>query len=132
MDVIVPPIPGVLRRVPGHPAGLPQADHKPTLQWKQRTGLRVPDRADDVELLRDYVRAIYDAGYVIARFSQPSRAIPTSSASWTEELGAVGVPHVLGNPLVAGALKHFGTDEQRADIPAADGPGRPHLDPALQ
>ena len=31
-----------------------------------------------------------------------------------QELGAAGLPFVLGNPLVAGALKHFGTDEQRA------------------
>ena len=41
--------------------------------------------------------------------------IRTSSEFWAEELGAVGVPHVLGNPLVAGALKHFGTDQQRAE-----------------
>ena len=68
MDVIVPPIP---QSYDGYRASLRAflADHKPTLQWKQRTGLRVPDRSDDVELLRDYVRAVYDAGYVIARFS---------------------------------------------------------------
>jgi alkylation response protein AidB-like acyl-CoA dehydrogenase len=89
------------------------ADHKPTLAWKQRTGLRVPDSADDVELLRAYVRAIYDAGYVLARFStQPND--PHEQRILEQELASAGVPHVLGNPLVAGALKHFGTDDQRA------------------
>jgi alkylation response protein AidB-like acyl-CoA dehydrogenase len=113
VDVIVPPIPesygpyrSTLRAF--------LADHKPTLQWKQRTGLRVPDRADDVELLRDYVRAISDAGYVIARLSSDP-GDPYEQRILAEELAAVGVPHVLGNPLVAGALKHFGTDEQRAE-----------------
>ena len=113
MDVTVPPIP---KSYDGYRVTLRRflSDHKPILQWKQRTGLRVPDRADDVELLRDYVRAIYDADYVIARFSsEPSD--PYEQRILAEELGAVGVPHVLGNPLVAGALKHFGTGQQRAE-----------------
>jgi alkylation response protein AidB-like acyl-CoA dehydrogenase len=74
----------------------------------------VPDRADDVELLRDYVRAIYDAGYINGRFSSEP-GDPYQQRILEQELGAAGVPHVLGNPLVAGALKHFGTDEQRAE-----------------
>ena len=112
MDVTVPPIPDTYDE---YRATLRSflADHKPTLAWKQRTGLRVPDSADDVELLRAYVRAIYDAGYVLARFStEPSD--PHEQRVLEQELGSTGVPHVLGNPLVAGALKHFGTDDQRA------------------
>jgi alkylation response protein AidB-like acyl-CoA dehydrogenase len=75
--------------------------------------VRVPDRAEDVELLRTYARAIYDAGYVLARFStEPMDQYEQRVLE--QELGSAGVPHVLGNPLVAGALKHFGTEEQRA------------------
>ena len=113
MDVIVPPIP---ESYDSYRVTLRAflAAHKPTLQWKQRTGLRVPEIADDVELLREYVRAIYDAGYVLARFSA-EQGDPHEQRILEQELGAAGVPHVLGNPLVAGALKHFGTDEQRAE-----------------
>jgi alkylation response protein AidB-like acyl-CoA dehydrogenase len=112
MDVIVPPIPDTYDQ---YRATLRSfvADHRPTLEWKQRTGLRVPDRADDVDRLRTYVRAIYDAGYVLDRFSgEPGD--PHEQRILEQELAAAGVPHVLGNPLAAGALKHFGTDEQRA------------------
>ena len=111
MDVIVPAIP---ETYDGYRAALRAliAERKPTLEWKQRTGLRVPDRAADVALLRSYVRAIHDAGYVLDRFSI-ERGDPHEQRILEQELGAAGVPHVLGNPLVAGALKHFGTDEQR-------------------
>jgi alkylation response protein AidB-like acyl-CoA dehydrogenase len=112
VDVIVPPIPDSYG---GYRATLRAflADHRPTLQWKQRSGVRVPDRAEDVELLRTYARAIYDAGYVLARFStEPMDQYEQRVLE--QELGSAGVPHVLGNPLVAGALKHFGTEEQRA------------------
>jgi alkylation response protein AidB-like acyl-CoA dehydrogenase len=112
MDVIVPPIPD---SYDGYRAALRAflAEHRPALQWKQRTGLRVPDRADDVELLRAYARAINDAGYVLARFST-ERTDPYEQRVLEQELGSAGVPYLLGNPLVAGALKHFGTDAQRA------------------
>jgi alkylation response protein AidB-like acyl-CoA dehydrogenase len=112
VDVIVPPVP---ESYDDYRATLRAflADHKPTLAWKQRTGLRVPENAHDVDLLRGYVRAIYDAGYVLARFSAES-GDPYEQRILEQELAATGVPHVLGNPLVAGALKHFGTDEQRA------------------
>jgi alkylation response protein AidB-like acyl-CoA dehydrogenase len=111
VDVIVPPIPD---SYDAYRATLRVflADHRPALQWKQRTGLRVPERADDVELLRTYARAIYDAGYVLARFST-ERTDPYEQRVLEQELGSAGVPYLLGNPLVAGALKHFGTDEQR-------------------
>ena len=112
MDVIVPSIPYSYDEYRARLRAF-LADHKPTLEWKQRTGLRVPETAHDVDLLRAYVRAIYDAGYVITRFSSET-GDPYEQRILEQELGAVGVPHVLGNPLVAGALKHFGTDEQRA------------------
>jgi alkylation response protein AidB-like acyl-CoA dehydrogenase len=112
MDVLVPDIPD---DYDDYRASLRAfiAAHKPVLSWKQRTGLRVPDRADDIELLRGYVRDLYDAGYRLDRFST-ERADPYEQRVLEQELGAAGVPHVLGNPLVAGALKHFGTDDQRA------------------
>jgi hypothetical protein len=112
MDVLVPPIPDTYDE---YRATLRSfvADHRPTLEWKQRTGLRVPDRPGDVELLRQYARAIYDAGYVLDRFST-ERGDTNEQRIMEQELGAAGVPHVLGNPLVAGALKLFGTEEQRA------------------
>ena len=107
------------------------AAHKPVLAWKQRTGVRVPDSADDVELLRAYVRDLYDAGYRLDRFST-ERGDPYEQRVLEQELGAAGVPYVLGNPLVAGALKHFGTDDQRATYYPRHGAGRAHLDAALQ
>ncbi len=112
MDVIVPPIPDTYD---DYRATLRAfiAAHKPVLTWKQRTGVRVPDGADDVELLRGYVRDLDEAGYRLDRFSS-ERGDPHEQRILEQELGAAGVPHVLGNPLVAGALKHFGTDEQRA------------------
>ena len=112
MDVIVPPIP---ETYDGYRAGLRAfiAEHRPVLEWKQRTGLRVPDRASDVELLRTYARSLYDAGYVLDRLSaEPGD--PHEQRILEQELGAAGIPHILGNPLVSGALRHFGTDEQRA------------------
>ena len=75
--------------------------------------MRVPDRVEDVEVLRTYARAIYDAGYVSDRFST-ERGDPYEQRIMEQEFAAAGIPHLLGNPLVAGALKHFGTEEQRA------------------
>jgi len=112
MDVIVPPVPSAYDE---YRASLRSflAEHRPDLEWKQRTGLRVPESALDVERLRAYTRSIYDAGYRLDRFSV-GRGDPVEQRILEQELSAAGVPHVLGNPLVAGALKHFGTDEQRA------------------
>jgi alkylation response protein AidB-like acyl-CoA dehydrogenase len=111
MDVTVPAIPSTYD---GFRATLRAclAEHKPTLEWKQRTGLRVPDLAADVERLRTYARAVHDAGYVADRF-RTERGDPFEQRILEQELARVGVPSVLGNPLVAGALKHFGTVEQR-------------------
>jgi alkylation response protein AidB-like acyl-CoA dehydrogenase len=114
MDVMVPPIPD---GYDDYRATLREfiAEHKPVLTWKQRTGVRVPDRADDVALLRRYVRELDEAGYRLDRFSvSTERSDPYEQRILEQELGGAGVPYVLGNPLVAGALKHFGTDDQRA------------------
>lgn len=112
MDVIVAPIPETYDEYRSTLRAF-IAEHRPVLEWKQRTGLRVPDGASDVLLLRNYARTLYDAGYRLNRFAGES-GDPHEQRILEQELGAAGVPHVLGNPLVAGALKHFGTDEQRA------------------
>jgi alkylation response protein AidB-like acyl-CoA dehydrogenase len=111
MDVIVPAIPDSYA---DYRAALRAflAEHKPTLEWKQRTGVRVPDLASDVEKLRSYARAVWDAGYETDRF-RTERGDPFEQRILEQELARAGVPFVLGNPLVAGAFKHFGTDEQR-------------------
>ncbi len=112
MDVIVPAIPATYddyrRRLRAF-----IAEHKPTLEWKQRSGMRVPDRAEDVERLRGYVGALYDAGYRSDRVSA-EQGDPLEQRIMEQECAAAGVPHVLGNPMVVGALRHFGTDEQRS------------------
>src|SRR5207248_1804752 len=88
------------------------ADHKPQLGWKPRAGLRVPEDPDDVDVLRSWVRALYDAGY-----SSPVHSLGTSDPFegriLGEELGRTGIPSILGNPLVASAIAQYGTDEQR-------------------
>jgi alkylation response protein AidB-like acyl-CoA dehydrogenase len=112
MDVTVPAIP---QSYDDYRAALRAflAEHKPILQWKQRTGVRVPDLASDVEKLRSYARTLWDAGYVSDRF-RSERGDPFEQRILEQELARAGVPFVLGNPLVAGAFKHFGTDDQRA------------------
>jgi len=111
MDVTVPPIP---QEYDSYRTDLRAfiAEHKPALKWKQRTGLRAPEDAADVEALRGWVRALYDEGYVLDRFTtQPSDRFEQRILE--RELGATGVPYVLGNPLVSGALQMFGTPEQQ-------------------
>jgi alkylation response protein AidB-like acyl-CoA dehydrogenase len=112
MDVDVPPIPD---SYDAYRSALRDfvAAHRPRLGWKQRAGLRVPDRADDVEALRIYTRALYDAGYVSDRFTM-ERGDPHEQRIMAQELATAGVPAVLGNPLVAGALRQFGSEAQRA------------------
>jgi alkylation response protein AidB-like acyl-CoA dehydrogenase len=111
MDVIVPDIPDTYD---GYRQELRCciAENRPALAWKQRTGLRVPELESDVELLRGFTRAIFDAGYVLDRFSATA-GDRNEQRILEQELGRARVPTVLGNPLVSGALKHFGTDEQR-------------------
>ncbi|HZP29062.1 MAG TPA: acyl-CoA dehydrogenase family protein [Acidimicrobiia bacterium] len=110
MDVTVPPIPpaydGYRERVRAF-----VAEHRPDLGWTPRAGMRVPDDEADVEKLRAWVRALYDAGFAVD--PPDGRGDEFESRILREELGRAGVPYVLGNPLVAGALRLFGTDEQR-------------------
>ena len=130
MDVIVPPIPATYDEYRSTLRAF-LADHKPTLEWKQRTGLRVPETAADVDRLRAYVRAINDAGYVLARFStEPGD--PYEQRILEQELGAAGVPARARQS--AGGRGPQALRDRRATrrTPAADGPGRPHLDPAVQ
>jgi hypothetical protein len=87
--------------------------NKPTLGWKQRSGLRVPRDEVDVVALRQWVRAIHDAGYRLERFSLDP-VDPHEQRIIRRELSAAGVPYILGNPLVSGAFKAFGTAEQQA------------------
>ncbi len=112
MDVDSPPIPatydGYRRRLQTF-----VDDHLPVLGWKPRAGLRVPDDPDDVAALRKWVRALHDAGYVAGPLGAGT-ADEFEARILREELGRTGIPYVLGNPLVAGALAAFGTDEQRA------------------
>jgi alkylation response protein AidB-like acyl-CoA dehydrogenase len=91
--------------------------NRPTLEWKQRTGIRVPDNRTDVEALREWVRALHDAGYGLERFSlEPCD--PYQQRIISRELTASRIPFVLGNPLVSGALKAVGTpDQQRRYLP---------------
>jgi alkylation response protein AidB-like acyl-CoA dehydrogenase len=110
MDVDIPPIP------PTYDAYREQlraflAEHRPELGWKPRAGMRVPDDAADVAALRTWVRALHDAGYVPD--AADSGADEFQTRILREELGRTGIPYVLGNPLVSGAIRMFGTDEQR-------------------
>jgi alkylation response protein AidB-like acyl-CoA dehydrogenase len=111
MDVEIPAIPA---SYDAYRSGLRQfiAEHLPELKFKPRAGLRVPDDPEDVVKLRRWVRALYDAGYAPARHGD-DRGDPFEARIRAEELGRTRIPFVLGNPLVAGALKHFGSELQR-------------------
>ena len=130
MDVIVAPIPD---DYDDYRAALRAfiAAHRPTLTWKQRTGVRLPDRADDVVLLRRYVRDLDEAGNQMDRF--PCR--PAERSARTAHTGAgarpAGVPYVLGNPLVAGRSSTSAPRTAR-HLPPRHSARRTHLDPALQ
>ena len=79
----------------------------PTLEWKQRAGLRVPESKADVDALRRWVGALYESGYRLARFSL-EETDSVAQEILEEELRVTLIPYVLGNPLVAGALREFG------------------------
>jgi alkylation response protein AidB-like acyl-CoA dehydrogenase len=90
------------------------ADHRPQLQWKPGVGLRAPEDPDDVAALRVWVRALHDAGYVVDRYGTGIGATDRFEVRVLhEELARTGIPSVLGNPLVAGAIAQFGTDAQK-------------------
>jgi len=111
MDVTVPPVPASYAP---YRAALQTfiAERCPRLGWKQRTGLRVPESEEDVEALRSWVASLHDAGYQLARFSLEDTD-PVEQRILEEELAATSLPYVLGNPLVSGALRTYGTPEQQ-------------------
>jgi alkylation response protein AidB-like acyl-CoA dehydrogenase len=111
MDIHVPEIPSHYDRYRSKLQAFIAAN-KPALRWKQRSGLRVPDEEADVIALRRWVRSLHDAGYRLRRFSL-DEVDPYEQRIIAQEIAAAGVPFVLGNPLVSGALKAFGTREQR-------------------
>lgn len=90
------------------------ATHRPTLRWKPGVGVRAPEDVADVDALRTWVRALHDAGFVIDRYGTGiGVSDPFEVRVLADELGRTGIPYILGNPLVAGALAQFGTPEQR-------------------
>lgn len=84
------------------------AKNLPELTFRQRSGLRAPEDPEDVVKLRRWVSGLHDAGY------GPRCTDPFEARISVEELERTRVPYVLGNPLVAGAIVHFGTEQQRA------------------
>jgi len=111
MDVTVPEIPPEYDEYRARLRAF-IAKHRPALEWKQRAGMRCPDEATEVEKLREWTRALYDAGYVLDRFTMEP-GDPYEQRILLEELSETEIPYVLGNPLVAGALQLFGTPEQQ-------------------
>ena len=73
----------------------------------------MPQSVRDLEVLRVWVAGLHDAGFVLARFSE-DECDPFEQRIIEEELGATGIPYFLGNPLVSGALRAYGTPDQRA------------------
>lgn len=122
MDARVPPIPP---RYDDYARGLRAfiSSHQPHLRWKPRTGMRVPESAEDVSALRAWVAELHEAGYGLARFSE-DEADPFEQRILERELAATGLPYILGNPLVSGALKAFGTPEQKRQYLASMSSGR--------
>jgi alkylation response protein AidB-like acyl-CoA dehydrogenase len=111
MDIHIPEIPS---RYDGFCADLRAfiGANRPTLGWKQRSGLRVPEDEADVMALRQWVRALDDAGYRLGRFTL-DQVDPYEQRIIQRELAGTGIPYILGNPLVSGALKAFGTPAQQ-------------------
>ena len=112
MDVRVPEVPASYDDYRRRVREFVEA-HKPELRMKEKAGLRVPDDPEDVAKLRAWVRALNDAGFASPAHSE-TKLDPYQARVLNEELGRAGVSVVLGNPLVGGAIKLFGTDQQKA------------------
>jgi alkylation response protein AidB-like acyl-CoA dehydrogenase len=112
MDVTIPPIPDAYDPYRARLRSF-VAEHRPELAVTPRPGARMPESRDDLDRLRAWVAALHDAGYVLDRFLE-TPGDPFEQRVLQEELDATGVPYLLGNPLVSGALKAFGTPGQRA------------------
>jgi alkylation response protein AidB-like acyl-CoA dehydrogenase len=112
MDVVIPPL------APEDEAWRDEVRaflgaHRPALEYRQRSGVRTPETAEEVAVLRAWVGVLADAGYMPDRFRL--EPLPPARARILEaELSATGLPYVLGNPLVSGALRAVGTPEQKA------------------
>jgi alkylation response protein AidB-like acyl-CoA dehydrogenase len=87
-------------------------EHQPDVDLGRKAGMRVPEDPEEVAKLRTWVRALHDAGYSPSRFAQTDLD-EFERRILHEELARTGVPSVLGNPLVGGALLHFGTELQK-------------------
>jgi alkylation response protein AidB-like acyl-CoA dehydrogenase len=111
MDVTIPPIPSTYDEYRTRLRAF-IAEHVPTLGMTPRPGARMPESVEDLELLRSWVAALHDAGYVLDRYVE-APGDPYEQRILEEELNATGVPYLLGNPLVSGALKFFGSPAQR-------------------
>jgi alkylation response protein AidB-like acyl-CoA dehydrogenase len=111
MDVTIPEIPASYGAYRTEVRAWVDAN-KPTLGWKPKNGARMPETVEDLEVLRTWVAAIHDAGYRLARFTEEALD-PYEQRILETELARSGVPYILGNPLVSGAIKAFGTPEQR-------------------
>ena len=114
MDVDVAETPAEYDDVPRRGCARSSTEHRPRLRWKPGVGLRVPEEPDDVAKLRGWVRALHDAGYVADQYGTGVGVTDRFDRRvLAEELGRSGIPSVLGNPLVGGAIAQFGTDEQK-------------------
>jgi alkylation response protein AidB-like acyl-CoA dehydrogenase len=113
MDVDVPEIPSSYDEFRSRLRGF-IAEHRPQLRWKPGVGLRAPDDPDDVAALRVWVRALHDAGYIADHNGTGVGVTDRFEIRvLQEELGRSGIPSVLGNPLVAGAIAQYGSPEQK-------------------
>ena len=88
------------------------AEKRPDVDLGQKAGIRVPEEPEDVAKLRRWVGALHDAGYSPSRFAD-SNLDEFERRILNEELAHTRIPSVLGNPLVGGALLHFGTELQK-------------------
>jgi alkylation response protein AidB-like acyl-CoA dehydrogenase len=112
MDVTIPEIPQAYDEYRNQLRSF-ISDRLPSLESSPKVGARMPQSDGDLATLRIWVAALHDAGYVCARFAEDQRD-PFELRIMEQELAATGIPYVLGNPLVSGALKAFGTADQRA------------------
>ena len=115
MDVDVPEIPAVVRRLPGAlarvhrrspsaaamEAGRRRCGHPTILTTWRSCGLGCGPSTTP-----GYVADQFGTGVGRHRPLRDRRVL-------REELGRSGIPSVLGNPLVAGAIAQYGTDEQK-------------------
>lgn len=111
MDVSIPEIPESYGAFREHVRAF-VADHLPDIDLGRKAGMRVPEKAGDVEKLRAWVRSLYDAGYSLSPYAE-SELDAFERRILRVELGRTGIPVQMGNPLVGGALLQFGSELQK-------------------